>query len=99
MSLVSLYQTPEYKHEHHLNFGFIIYIYIYIYIFEETCFIRKCCHSLEEKSMFINIIHDESWIFMLNCIKLKYTKESSRSWFHASSIIKLNKNQLDAHLF
>jgi hypothetical protein len=24
---------------------------------------------------------------------------SSRSWFRASSIIKLNKNQLDAHLF
>jgi hypothetical protein len=26
-------------------------------------------------------------------------EESSRSWFRASSIIKLNKNQLDAHLF
>jgi hypothetical protein len=25
--------------------------------------------------------------------------QSSRSWFRASSIIKLNKNQPDAHLF
>jgi hypothetical protein len=28
-----------------------------------------------------------------------HINESSRSWFRASSIIKLNKNQIDAHLF
>jgi hypothetical protein len=32
-------------------------------------------------------------------IKTHNRIRSSRSWFRASSIIKLNKNQLDAHLF
>jgi len=47
-----------------------------LYIFKVTCFIRKYCQSLEQILRFINIIHEESWLSMLNCKKNEIYKKS-----------------------
>jgi hypothetical protein len=44
------------------------------------------------------IVIDKCLTTMPN-MKVSMLHQSSRSWFRASSITKLNKNQLDAHLF
>jgi hypothetical protein len=45
-----------------------------LYILEVTCFIRKYCQFLEQNSNVHKYIHEEIWISMLNCKKLKYTR-------------------------
>jgi hypothetical protein len=46
-----------------------------LHIFEVTCFIRKYC-LWNKIFRFINIIHEEIWISMLNCKKTEIYKKS-----------------------